>query len=162
MSCEEDARALFLDLHLTLCDVSPPWGAGGGVRRGRGWNMLLSRQRKRQPTAEEPGLNVSRRRNGGEGDVRPGPHPRPNKGLHAARPAGAGRVPGEVRGRDRGECWWQIVWWRFIPTRGLQEGELRVGGRAEGRGMRLGEVEGGDGTGEGGGWRGGWEQVFWD
>ena len=62
-------------------------------------------------------------------------------------------MPGEGKGRDRGECWWQIVWWGFIPTRAQQEGELGLGGRAEGE-MRLGE-----GTGEGGGENGGIDGV---
>ena len=81
----------------------------------------------------------------------------PFGGLHAARHAGAGLVPGELLGRDRGGCWWQIVWWGFILIRGLQDGELGVGGRAEGGGMRLEGEEGGRGKGRravGEGWGG--------
>ena len=51
--------------------------------------------------------------------------------------------------------WGQIVWWGFIHTRGLQEGELGVGGRVEEGEMRLGGEGGGGGQRRGAGAIGG-------
>ena len=126
----------------------------------------LCRQRKLHPTAEEPGYRRKTRR------LRRPPSERWRKGVAALdstlnqTKAGAlrgpacgasrlaDRVPGEGWGRDRGGCWWRIICLGYIPTRGLQEGELEVGGRAEGGGMRLGGEEGRGGI-EGGGAVGG-------
>ena len=98
----------------SLCDVSPPREAGGGgVRRGGGGTYCpppQSWQRKCRPTAEESqdeALEEAAVGTVGERGGRPVPHPKPNKGWgpsgafnwglgtnHAARPTGAGRVPG--------------------------------------------------------------------
>ena len=136
-----------------------------------GWNILPSAPVATKKTSadgggagdssQEEALEEAAVGTVGERGGCPGPHPKSSKGwplggLHAAHPAGAGRVPGRGWGRDRGWCWWQIVWWAFIPTKGLQEGELgvvRSRGKVAGGGnlMRLGgEEERGEGSWGGG------------
>ena len=122
-----------------LCNVSPPRGVGGyaGVGGRTYCPPPQSRQRKRRPTAEESGSRRKARHSRRPPSERWGKTKQrlgPFEGLHAARSAGAGRVPGEGWGRDRGGCWWRIAWWGSIPTLGLQEGELES--RGEGRRRR--------------------------
>ena len=127
----------------------------------------LSRQRERQPTAEEPGSHRKTRRS------RRPPSERWGKEVATLDPtlnqtkAGALRGPtcsasrwgwsgawGGSRGETEGATyWWQIVWWGSIPTLGLREGELGVGGMVEEGEMRLGG-KGGGAVGVGGGYFG--------
>ena len=137
-------------------------GARGGGYAGVGGEIYcpapLSRQRKRQPTAVEPESRRKTRRS------RRPPSERWGKGVVALDPIlnqakawalrGAcmrcvpqglvGCLGGGGWGRYRGGCWWQIIWWGFIPhpwptrrgVRSRKEGRRRRNEARRGRRRR--------------------------
>ena len=122
---------------MSLCDVSPPRGAGGyaGVGGGTYCPPPQSRQRKRRPAAEESGSRRKARHSRRPLSERWG------KGVAVLDPTlnqtKAGALRGPACGAPR---WgWSGAWGGkgerqrggSIPTLGLQEGELGAGGRVE-------------------------------
>ena len=51
---EEEVGEKGFEVKGTLCDVSPPLGSGGGVRRGGGEHTALSPDEAKRTSTEEP------------------------------------------------------------------------------------------------------------
>ena len=140
-----------------------------GVRRGGGRTYCppaQSRQRKRRQTAEESRSRRKTRRSRrppsewwGKGVAALDPTLNQTKagGLHAARPAGAGRVPGGGVGERQRRVLVADSLVGIHPHPGPTRRGVRSRGRVEEGEMRLGGKLGGGGSIWG--WGRGWE--FW-